>query len=173
MFVLGSLPPYEHVCVCLSVRAYVPECTVCAFKHASVRVCECARAWGRMCDSVRPSVCLSVCPRSCVQMFDRTSVRSSMHAFVCLHAHVREGVCLSPYVRPSVLPSVCLSACIFVRPNVCSHIRPQARAHAKTRTLECLHAHTMHSGTYARTDWHTHTYSYGGKHPSTNMEVRS
>ena len=54
-----------------------------------------------------------------------------------------------------------------------SHIRPHARAHAHTRTVACLHAHTMHSGTYARTESHTHTCSYGGKHPSTNMEVRS
>ena len=115
MFVLGSLPPHEHVCVCLSVRAYVPECIVCACKHASVRVCAWACAWGRMCESVRPSVCLSVCPRacSCVQMFDRTSMRSSMHA------RVREGVCLSPSVRPSVRLSVCPRACscfqMFVR----------------------------------------------------------
>ena len=54
-----------------------------------------------------------------------------------------------------------------------SHIRPHARAHAYTRTLACLHAHTMHLGTYARTDRHTHTCSYGGTHPSTNMEVSS
>ena len=54
-----------------------------------------------------------------------------------------------------------------------SHIQPHARSHAHTRTLACLHVHTMHSGTYARTDRHTHTCSYGGKHPSTNMEVRS
>ena len=54
-----------------------------------------------------------------------------------------------------------------------SHVRPHAHAHAHTRTLACLHAHTMHSGTYARTDRHTHTCSYGCKHPSTNMEVRS
>ena len=53
-----------------------------------------------------------------------------------------------------------------------SHIRPHARAHAHTWMLACLHAHTMHSGTYARTDRHTHTCSYGGKHPSTNMEFR-
>ena len=54
-----------------------------------------------------------------------------------------------------------------------SHLRNHARAHAHTRTVACLHAHTMHSGTYAQTDRHTHTCSYGGKHPSTNMEVRS
>ena len=77
----------------------------------------------RVCLSVRPSVCpiVCVCPRacSCVQMFDRTSLRLSMHAFVCLHARVREGVNL----RPSVRPSVCLSACMFVRTNVCSLMR--------------------------------------------------
>ena len=44
MFVLGCLPPYEHVWVCLSVRAYVSECIVCARKHATVRVCACASA---------------------------------------------------------------------------------------------------------------------------------
>ena len=54
-----------------------------------------------------------------------------------------------------------------------SHLRNHARAHAHTRTVACLHAHTMHSGTYARTDRHMHTCSFGGKHPSTNMEVRS
>ena len=54
-----------------------------------------------------------------------------------------------------------------------SHIRNYTRAHAHTLTVACLHAHTMHSGTYARTESHTHTCSYGGKHPSTNMEVRS
>ena len=54
-----------------------------------------------------------------------------------------------------------------------SHIRHYTRAYAHTRTLACLHAHTMHSGTYARTESHTHTCSYGGKHPSTNMEVRT
>ena len=45
MFVLGCLPPYKHVCVRLSVRAYVPECIVCAYKHASVRMCACMRAY--------------------------------------------------------------------------------------------------------------------------------
>ena len=54
-----------------------------------------------------------------------------------------------------------------------THLRPHARAHAHTRTLACLHAHTMHSGTYARTDRHMHTCSFGGKHQSTNVEVRS
>ena len=54
-----------------------------------------------------------------------------------------------------------------------SHLRPHARAHAHTRTVACLHANTMHSGTYARTDRHMHTCSFGGKHPSINVEVRS
>ena len=80
-------------------------------------------------------------------MFDRTSLRSSMHAFVCLHARVREGV--RPSVRVHVRASKCLivqacvhqcmrscvcmhacvrasvrlSACMFVRPNDCSHMR--------------------------------------------------
>ena len=63
-----------------------------------------------------------------------------------------------------------------------SNIRPHARVHANTRMHALMnaglydqtgrtdshkrpHAHTMHSGTYARTDRHTHTCSYGGKHP--------
>ena len=67
---------------------------------------------------VRPSVRLSVCPRacSCVQMFVRTCVRSSMHSFVCVSL-------TRPSVRPAGRLSVCQSACMFVRPNVCSYMR--------------------------------------------------
>ena len=95
-------------CVRVSMLAFV-------FVHARVR------AWGRMCESIRtpvcPFVCLSVCPCacSCVQMFDRTCVRSSMYAFVCLHARVREGVCLGPSVHPSVCPRACSCVQMFVR----------------------------------------------------------
>ena len=42
-------------------------------------------------------------------MFDRICVSSLSHAFVCLHARMREGVCLSPFVRLSFRPSICLS----------------------------------------------------------------
>ena len=72
----------------------------------------------RLCEDVcvsladRPSVCPHAC--SCVQMFDRTCVRSSMHSFVCLHTRVHEDICLSP----SGLPSVCLSVCLSVRVHV-------------------------------------------------------
>ena len=68
-----------------------------------------------MCESVRPFV--SVCPRacSCVQMFDLTSLRSSMHAFVCLHARVPEGICLRPSVRLSVCPRAWSCVQMFVR----------------------------------------------------------
>ena len=95
MFVLGCLPPYEHVCVWLSVRGmYLSASCV----RVSMLPFVCVHARVRDCVYVSPSVCLPVCPRacSCVQMFDLISLRSSMHAFVCLHAHVREGV------RPSV-----------------------------------------------------------------------
>ena len=133
MFVLGCLPPYEHVCVCLFVRVYVPECIVRACKHATVRVCACARAWRRMCEpsvrpvrpsvsqsvgpSVRPSVCLSAC------MFVRPNVWSCKPAFI--NACVGVFACTRAWGRmfESVRPSVCLSACMFVRPNVCSHMR--------------------------------------------------
>ena len=62
-----------------------------------------------------------VCPS--VRMYLNAScVRVSMLPFVCVHARVREGVCVSPSARQSVRPSVCLSvrlsACMFVRPNV-------------------------------------------------------
>ena len=40
--------------------------------------------------------------------------------------------------------------------------------HAHTRTLACLHTHMI-----ARTNRHTHTCSYIGKLPSTNMDIRS
>ena len=95
-------------CVRVSIPAFV-----CV--HARVRedVCESPS----VCLSVRPSVCLRA--YSCVQMFDRTCVRPSMHAFV----YLRGGICLSPSVLPSVRSSVCLSPCIFVHPNVCSHMR--------------------------------------------------
>ena len=42
--VLGCLAPYEHVCVSLSVRAYVSECIMRACKHITVRVYACTRA---------------------------------------------------------------------------------------------------------------------------------
>ena len=84
---------------------------------------------------------------------------------------VRLSVCLSV-----CQPRACSYAQMFVRTCVrssmhanISDLPPHARAHSHTRTLACLHAHTMHSGTYARTDRHTHPCSY--KHPSTNMEV--
>ena len=52
-----------------------------------------------------------------------------------------------------------------------SHIRPHKCAHAHTRTLALINAPTKDSGSYAMTDIHMHTCSYGGKHKSTNMEV--
>ena len=78
MFVLGCLPPYEHVCICLCIRAYVPECIVCACKHASV--CAWARAWEHMCESVHPSIHLSVCLSMC--MFVLPNVCSHMRVFI-------------------------------------------------------------------------------------------
>ena len=64
------------------------------------------------------SVCAYVCPS--VRMYLSSScVRVSMPAFVCVHARVREGVYVSPFVRTSVRPSTFM----FVRPNVCSYMR--------------------------------------------------
>ena len=120
-----------------------------------------------------------------------------MPAFVCVHADRQtdrrmDGLTYTPSrTRACKHTKACNDERTHVRSNIWtlehargqtdrqtdrwtdSHIRRHARAHAHTRTLACLHEHTMHSGTYARTDRHTHTCSYGGKHPSTNMEVRS
>ena len=53
-----------------------------------------------------------------------------------------------------------------------THIYAITHALAHTRTVECLHAHTMHSGTYARTESHTHTRSYT-QVQTWKLEVRS
>ena len=86
--------------VCPSVRMYLSASCVRVSMLAFVRV----RVYVTVRPSVRPSVCLSTC-MFCVQMFVSICVPSSMHAFVCLHARVREGVCES--VRPSARLSVC------------------------------------------------------------------
>ena len=79
----------EGVCVSPSLRPSV----VCLSVRVHVRASKCFRAYLLARPSVRPFVCLSVCPHaySCVQMFDRTCMRSSLHAFVCLHARLREA----------------------------------------------------------------------------------
>ena len=55
--------------------------------------------------------------------FGRRKSHPSMHALVCLHALVCEGVCLNPSVRlsvrSSVRPSVCLSVRVHVRASKC------------------------------------------------------
>ena len=58
-----------------------------------------------------------VCP-SLRMYLSASCVRVSMLPFVCVHARVREGICVSPSVRLSVYLSVRLSKCMFVRPNV-------------------------------------------------------
>ena len=70
-----------------------------------------------MCAYVYPSVRMYL-SASCVHI--------SMLAFVCVHACVREGIC----VNPSVRPSDCLSACMFMHPNICSHISAFINAYA-------------------------------------------
>ena len=116
MIVLGCLPPYEHACVRLSIRAYLPECIVCACKHASVSVRACVR---RMCEPIHPSdlsVPMHVHASKCLIV--HASI--SMLVTVCWHARMPEGVCFES-VRSSICLSVCLFLCMFVHPNVCSH----------------------------------------------------
>ena len=62
-----------------------------------------------MCAYVSPSVGMYL-SASCVCI--------SMLAFMCVPARVHEGICVSSSVRPFVCLSVCLSACMSVRPNV-------------------------------------------------------
>ena len=127
-----------------------------------------------MCESVHPSVCLSICPRacSCVQMFVRTCVRSSRtNELGRSDSHIRPHARAHAHTRTHALMNTRMYEQTFGRLNMNadrqtdgwtdSHIRPHARAHAHTRTLACLHAHMMHSGTYARTNRHTYTCSYG------------
>ena len=109
----------------MSVRPYVPECIVCACKHATVRVCACARALLRKCESVRPSVhpsvspsvCLSVCLSAC--MFVRPNVWSYKPAFI--NACIRVFACTRTWgrmlesVRPSICPRACSCVQMFVR----------------------------------------------------------
>ena len=89
--------------------------------------------------------------------------------------------------RASKHTNACIDERMHVRSKIWTHEQARGQTdrqtdgrthtyafkHALTRTVACLRAHTMHSDAYARTDRHTHTCSYGGKHPSTNIEVRS
>ena len=121
MLILGCLSPYEHVCVSLSVRAYVSECIVRACKHV---------AFVYMHERVREGVCESLSDRPSVCLADRLQVRASkclivhacvhqcMRSCVCMHACVRYYVCVRSSVLPSVHLSVCLPVRMFVRPNV-------------------------------------------------------
>ena len=55
-----------------------------------------------------------------------------------------------------------------------SHIPPHGRMHVHTQTLLCLHAHTILSGTYVRTDRHTHACSEASTQEQIlKLEVRS
>ena len=83
------MSPNEHVYVYPSVLMYLS--TSCVRVSMLAFVCVHPRMREGVCvsPSVRPFF-LSVCPRacSCVQMFDRTSLRSSMHAIVCVRVYV-------------------------------------------------------------------------------------
>ena len=107
--------------------------------------------------------------RTCTRTDGRTPsrTRACKHTNACIDERrlVRSNICTHEHARGQTGRQT--------DGRTDSHIRNHARVHAHTRTVACLHAHTMHSGTYAQTESHTHTCSYGGKHPSTNMEVRS
>ena len=54
-----------------------------------------------------------------VRMYLSTScVRLSILVFACVHARVREGVCVIPSVRPCFRPFVCLSVYLSVRVHI-------------------------------------------------------
>ena len=126
-----------------SVRMYLSASFVRVSMLAFVCMHARVREGADVSPSVRPPlVCLSVCTCtcSCVQMFDRTCVRSPMHAFVCLYV----GVCLSPSVRPSVCRSVGPSVRVSVRPSVCLSVCPRAcscvQLFVSTYVLSSMHA---------------------------------
>ena len=48
-------------------------------------------------------------------------------AFVCVHARVRKGVCVSPSVRPAGRPSVCLSVRVHVHASKCLIVHASVR----------------------------------------------
>ena len=84
-------------------------------------------------------MCTYVCP-SVRMNLSASCVRVNMPPFVCVHAYEREGVCVSPSVRPSV----CLS-----------HIHPHAYVHANTRTHALMDA-GLYDQTFGRTNMHAH-----------------
>ena len=121
MFVPGCLPPYEKVCVCLFVRAYVPECIVYACKHASDREGVFVSPY------VRLFVCLSVCVHICFSkcLVVHACVHQCMRSCVCIHTCVRAYVSVRPSLCPSVRPRtyscVQMFVCICVRfVNACA-----------------------------------------------------
>ena len=69
-------------------------------------------------------------------------VRVSMLAFVCVHARVREGVCVSRSVgrsvRPSVRPSVCLSIWSYMRAFINACVRVFACTRSSGRMFESV-----------------------------------
>ena len=139
--------------VCPSVRMYLSASCVrvkmLAFVcvHARVREAECVSPSVR--PSVHPSFCLSLSiwsrAYSCVQMFDRTSVRSSLHTFVCLHARMREGVRLSLLIRLSVSPRACSCVQIFDFTCVRSIMHAFMYLHMRAFINPCATFHLSHS----------------------------
>ena len=70
-----------------------------------------------------------------------SSVRVSMLAFVCVHARVREGVCVSPSVasvRLSVCPRACSCVQMFDRTCVRSSIYAFVCVHVRVREGVCV-----------------------------------
>ena len=129
MFVLGCLPPHEHVCICLCICVYVPECIVCACKHTSIHVCAWVRAWGHMCESVHPSIHLFVCLSMC--MFVLPNVCSHMRAFISdcaifltsnfLHITSNFLLLTSMFVLGCLHPYEHVSVCIYLIAS-CVHV---------------------------------------------------
>ena len=119
-------------------------------KHLDSRTCMQTDRWiGRQTDRFK-------------HMPSRTRARKHMNACIDECTHVRSNIWMHEHAQDRQTNG-----------RIDSHICPHACVHAHARTLACYHAHTMHSDTYAWTDRYTYTCSYGGKHPSTNMEVRS
>ena len=123
--------------------------------------------------------------RMCEQTFGRTNMHADRQTDGRTDSNICPHACVHGNTRTHALMNARMYDQTFRRTNMHkdrqtvkltdrrtdSHIRPHARAHAHKRMLACLHAHTMHSGTYdGRIDIRTYVRA-GGKHPSTNVEL--
>ena len=116
--------------------------------------------------------------RMCEQTFGRTNMHADRQTDGLTDSNIRPHARVHSNTRTHALMNIRMYDQIFRRTNMHAdrqtdertdgrtHTYALTHALSLTRTHACLQAHTIHSGSYARTDRHTHTCSYGGKHGS-------